>query len=109
MNIEEFKNDYNWQEAFNFAPFSISDVVEIIAEDEGYNDGESWVCVVRLKNGEYGFVDAWCDYTGWDCQSGGDGWFDSSLENLQRWKMNSSARRRLNMALPDLDDIPNRH
>ena len=108
MKLEDFKEDYNWSEAFEFAPFNINNVIEVIASDEGENDGESWVCVVKLNDGTFGFVDAWCDYTGWDCQSGGSGYQDDDFEHLKRWKMNSSARRRLGMELPDLDEIPNR-
>lgn len=67
-------NDYDWKQAFGYAgqkstreyeliynidyprkaspninvsesPFSISDVVEIIAKREGEHDGRNWVCV----------------------------------------------------------------
>lgn len=107
ITLKEFKEDYDWREALNFAPFSMEDISEILAEDQGCNDGESWVCLVKLKNGSYGFVDAWCDYTGWDCQSGGTGEVHEDLEHLKRWEMNSSARRRLGVTIADLDDIPN--
>ncbi len=108
MTAKELKEDYDWKEAFGFAPFNIDDVSRIIAADCGENDGESWVAVVKLKSGQFGFIDAWCDYTGWDCQSGGAGKVNESLEDLKRWDMNSSSRRRLGMSIPDLDDIPNK-
>jgi hypothetical protein len=106
--IEEFKEDYDWKEAHAFARWDISSVVEVISAALGENDGESWVCVVRLDDGRYGFLEAGCDYTGWDCQASGDCWSSDSLDTLQRHMMHSSARRRLGMELADLDEIPNR-
>ena len=109
MNPSDLHGDYDWTEAFGFADFGITDVNEIIAISEGENDGEPWIGVFKLNNGRFAFLTAWCDYTGWDCQSGGDSYQNDSLASLIRWDMNSSARRRLNMALPDLDDVPNRN
>lgn len=111
MNTEElakFKNDYDWKEAVGFAPFDMEQIEDVIAEDCGANDEESWVAVVKLTDGRFGYVDAWCDYTGWDCRSGGSGGVRETLADLQRFEMTSQQRRRLNMALPDLDDVPNR-
>lgn len=105
--IKEFIEDYDWSNALDNCGVNGHDIVDIIAKDEGENDGESWVAVLLLNNGLYVVIDAWCDYTGWDCQSGGQAEEDNNLEDLRRWKMTSSQRRRLNMALPDLDDIPN--
>jgi len=109
MKLEEFKKDYNWNEALAYAPFNMDEVAEILASEEGENDGDSWVAVVKLTDGRFGFIDAGCDYTGWDCRAGGDGFITDTFEELQRWKMNSSARRRLKMELSDLDDVPNRN
>ena len=58
MTIEELKNDYNWQEAFACAPFSIDDVSEILYFQEGENDGDSWVGVFKLNYGKFGYVNA---------------------------------------------------
>lgn len=106
--LEQFKESHDWQEAIGYAPFSMDDIAEIIACDEGENDGATWVAVVRLKRDAFGFVEAGCDYTGWDCQASGEGEVADTLEELQRWKMNASARRRLNMEIADLDSIPNK-
>lgn len=108
QELEEFKGDYDWKEAVGFAPFDMLEIEDVIAMDTGVNDEESWVAVVKLTNGRFGYVDAWCDYTGWDCQSGGSGGIRETLADLQRFEMTSQQRRRLNMALPDLDDVPNR-
>jgi hypothetical protein len=113
MNIDEMIADYDWREAFHFAqtirtatecvsePFSIEDVSEILKFDNGTNDEESWVMVGKLKDGRFFFLDAWCDYTGWDCQSGGDAQVANSLENLTRFGMDEKARERLGYVLED--------
>ena len=108
MTLQELNEDYNWDNAFGYAPFSREDVAEIIAYEEGQNDGDSWVGVFKLKDGRFGYVDAWCDYTGWDCQAGGDGEVSDTLEHLVRFELTSKNRRRLKMELADLDEVPNR-
>ena len=103
FTVQTLLEDYNWREAFQFARFNIEDVAEIIVAEEGENDAESWVGVFKLKNGNYGYVDAWCDYTGWDCQSGGDSAIAPTLEELQRFHLTKNIRERLGMRLDDLD------
>jgi hypothetical protein len=103
MTLEELKEDYDWQQAFCYSQFTFQDVKNVIALEEGYNDGESWVIVVELNNGTFGYIDAWCDYTGWDCRAGGDSGVYDTLENLQRWGLTTKTRRRLGMILEDLD------
>lgn len=49
---------------------SRDDVTDIYAISEGANDEEEWLLFGRAK-GMYFFLNAWCDYTGWDCRSGG--------------------------------------
>ena len=82
-------NTYDWKEAFKYAAphkcedghshgpesvivadvstdaFTREDVEEIIALEEGENDGEAWVAVFKLKDGRFACLRAWCDYTGW--------------------------------------------
>jgi len=102
MTIEDLK-EYDWNQAFMYARFSVDDIKTIIKSDEGYNDGDSWVIVVELNSGNFGYLTAWCDYTGWDCQGGGDSYIGDTLEEVQRWGMDSRSRRRLGMILEDLD------
>lgn len=96
--------DYDWKEAFNFADFSVGDVAEVLKADEGCNDGDSWLAVGRLNNGMFFFLSAWCDYTGWDCQSGGGSEVADTLENLIRWRMGDADRQRLGYVLPPETD-----
>ena len=37
---------------------------------EGENDEQSWLLLCQLDNGYYAYLEAWCDYTGFDCQGG---------------------------------------
>jgi len=81
-------NDGDWAEAFGCAgdsgqylgvdisavpgsdvptdPFRLNDVAELLAADEGENDGPEWLAAGRLYDGRWFFVAAGCDYTGWD-------------------------------------------
>ncbi len=65
-------SSYDWKEAMKYAKFTFQDIKEVITAKEGENDGEHWKLVVKLKSGKYGLLSAWCDYSGWDCQAGGN-------------------------------------
>jgi len=47
------------------------DIAKVIATADGKNDGDHWVGIFKTKDKKYLYVTGWCDYTGWDCQSGG--------------------------------------
>lgn len=73
-------NSYDWQEAFAYAspepviagrkmdcsPFTRDDVAAIHGIEEGENDGPSWIIYGLLDDGRWFFLEAGCDYTGWD-------------------------------------------
>jgi hypothetical protein len=44
-------------------------ITDLKLEQEGCNDGDSWIWHLTV-NGERWSLEGWCDYTGWDCQSG---------------------------------------
>lgn len=106
-----WREDYDWQEAFAYArnirtatgcdpaPFTIDDVASVHAADPGQNDEQSWMMAGQLKDGRWFFLDAWCDYTGWDCQAGGDAQVANSLPALIRYGMTEEARQRMNLEL----------
>lgn len=70
-DLDEFKNDYNWREAFLTAGEDIDAVSEIICAEAGYNDEANWDAIVLLGSpyNYYAVISAGCDYTGWDCQA----------------------------------------
>lgn len=117
-------DNYDWEEAFGYAnggknacnsgtpvavrfvdedidtsPFDREDVVEIIKCIDGENDEEDWLGLFRLRDGRYAFIEAWCDYTGWDCQSGGCATVANRIEDLIRWGMSKEQRKRLGLQL----------
>lgn len=96
--------EYDWSEAMNYARFSADDIADVVAAEEGENEGEYWLLVARLNDGRFGYVRAGCDYTGWDCQAGGDSAIRPTLEDLLRWELTSQDRRRIGMTIPDLDN-----
>jgi hypothetical protein len=56
------------------------DVAEIIAMQDGANDGPDWIGVFRMKDGRFLAVRAGCDYTGWGCGEGGSSQVAGTLE-----------------------------
>lgn len=109
-----WRDEYDWQEAFAFAGdirtatncsnagFAMADVKEVLSADEGENDGPSWMMAGVLNDGRYFFLDAGCDYTGWDCQAGGDAQVADTLPNLIRFGMTEEARERLEFTVEEL-------
>ena len=45
-------------------------IATMLAVIEGQNEGEAWHWVCKTKDKKYLYITGWCDYTGWDCQSG---------------------------------------
>jgi hypothetical protein len=55
---------------YNPQPFGPGSIERVVAVWQGENDGDSWRWVILLTDGRYAYLKGWCDYTGWDCQSG---------------------------------------
>lgn len=82
--VDELRNSYDWQRVFTYAAkcdgtiapngaktpaedgFTFDDLAEVVATVDGENDGVSWIGVFRLRDGRFAYVEAGCDYTGWD-------------------------------------------
>lgn len=92
--------DYDWCEAFGFAPFAITDVAKVIASANGEHDVDNWVGVFQLKDGSFGYVTAGCNYTGWDCWAGGHGDTRDTLEAVIVELCTDDDRKRLGLSLP---------
>jgi hypothetical protein len=52
--------------------YTLEDIANIHAEVPGHNDADYWYWVIELRDGRFVLTRAWCDETGWDCQSGGE-------------------------------------
>lgn len=116
--IDDIKRDYDWEEVFGEGrggnctqdvesldgtpthPVLRSDVVEVLASVNGENDGDSWICVVRLADGRFACCEGSCDYTGWDCRAGNTISVAGSLESLIESGMTPGWCRRLGIAHP---------
>lgn len=79
-------------------PFQRIDVRKVLATSEGENDGPAWLGLFKLKDGRYAFLSAGCDYTGWDCQSGGSALVSMDLALLAR---NISPEERARLCIND--------
>ena len=124
---DNWREDYDWEAAFEYAghptghgcgnssptittlgvcdasPFSIQDVAEVYAKDEGENDEASWIMWGRLRDGRHFFLEAGCDYTGWDCQACGHAYVSMTKDRLIHSAMDIGARRRF--GLPSVGDF----
>jgi len=104
----------DWEEAFGIAEgptavegedgvsveeFFREDVEEVIAMSEGENDGPDWLLVAKLKDGRFAFLEAGCDYTGWDCQASGAVVVSTTLERLIRFGIGDDQRERLRLSV----------
>lgn len=113
---------YDWKEAFGYAgepdtngradirpyhpssdislaQFTREDVEEITASVEGENDGPPWRMVGRLKDGRWFYLEAGCDYTGWDCQASGSVSVAPSLSDCIRMACTEEARQILGLPM----------
>lgn len=106
--------DYDWEEAFNYATpdkvigagvdaatFGRDDVKAIHGIAPGDNDGDSWVICGELGDGRHFVLRAWCDYTGWDCQAGGDAEVAATRDEIIRFGCTEDDRRRMGLMLPE--------
>ena len=66
----------------SLAPFDRRDIKKLIAYADGKNDGPEWIALMELWDGRFAYLEAGCDYTGWDCQSGGSVSVANCLEDL---------------------------
>ena len=80
-------------------PFTREDVKKIIAQSEGENDGPSWLIYGQLKDKRWFFIEAGCDYTGWDCQAGGTAIVAGNRKDLERYGLTKEARERLGVKI----------
>lgn len=65
---------------YNNDLYTLEEIADVLAEVPGHNDEDHWYWVLLLHDGRFVLTDAWCDYTGWDCQSGGESKIAESAE-----------------------------
>jgi hypothetical protein len=84
---------------YDLSHFTRNDIDELYGYQDGENDERSWLVYGKLKDGRYFCIEASCDYTGWDCQSGGVATIANSKEELERFGLSEEARQRLFITL----------
>jgi len=92
----------DWQEAMHYAIFTFNDIKKIVFAEEGDNDGPDWLLIVELRDGRFGALHAGCDYSGWDCQAGGDSTIHPTPEAARDWLFNASDH---DSRIPPINDI----
>lgn len=70
-----------------------------VGSPEGYASTEVFA-LVELVDG-WGTLVAWCDTTGWDCQSGGQWKWAATREEAIRNGLGTEERARLELSLPE--------
>jgi len=98
--IEDLKASYDWEAAFGYADFEISDVAEIRNAIEGENDADDWIIWGKLNNGDFFFLSAGCDYAGWDCRASGHSHRFPTEQELILMGMDRGARERFGLLTP---------
>lgn len=78
-------------------PLTREDVIKIIGMSEGENDGADWLCAGKLKDGRWFFLQAGCDYTGWDCQAGGSVAIAKTKKELLQYGISKEEKIRCNV------------
>lgn len=58
-------------------------ITGLVMVQQGERDEGSWIWHVTLDDGATWTLEGWCDYTGWDCQSGTD-WTEGHAEVVPR-------------------------
>ena len=111
-------NTSDWEEAFKYAgelyvnaygclstSFTREDVIEIYGMDNGENDERPWRIYGRLNDNRYFYLEAGCDYTGWNCQADGSAWVSSTRNGIIREGLTEEARRIFGLVEDDVGTI----
>ncbi|MFJ3170610.1 hypothetical protein ACIPJK_07470 [Streptomyces roseus] len=87
-------------------PAAITEVTHLWSESyEGYAD-VNVALLARLESGAWAACVAWCDTSGWDCQSGVDWKVSADRDWVIRMGLDKEARARLGLPLPDEQQSP---
>lgn len=98
--LDRMRTSSNWRQVFKYAQgFVLEDVAEVLASVKGENDGANWVAILRLQDGRYAYLTAWCDYTGWGCREGGESATSNTFEGIAQ-HLTDDDRSRLEGSVP---------
>lgn len=86
--------------------FTRADIAEVEAFSNGKNDGPDWLCFGKLNDSRWFMLRAGCDYTGWDCQSGGLVDVAPDRETLLRYGVTKGEAERLGLPVSESPKNP---
>ena len=84
-------DNYDLSAACEYNNIDSSDLVDVLLEITGENDGASWHWIVKTASG-YAYISGGCDFTGWDCQSGAER-FDAATQDAALALCDQDVRR----------------
>lgn len=73
------EENYDLKAACRYNDIKSDDIKGIKLEILGQNDGPGWHWIVETESG-FAYIEGWCDYTGWDCQSSANRYDAVSLQ-----------------------------
>ena len=77
---------------------------KVYYHQRGHNDAEAWCFIARMDDGMYVYFRASCDYTGFDCQGGGELMY--THDNFNRfWSMFLDTIGRMTLMFGVLTDL----
>jgi hypothetical protein len=110
LENEVFLRDYDWRSAFAYAKaqpvegvegapirYGIGNVRTVVADSAGENEGPSWLMVAKMHDGNFMYLEAGCDNTGWECHAEGSAWYAPMLDLLIQRALKDEARERLKL------------
>lgn len=59
---------YEIKAACKYNGIDSTDIIKIVLEITGENEGDNWHWIVKTQDG-YAYIVGWCDYSGWGCRS----------------------------------------
>jgi len=80
--------------------FARTDIAALHGAEDGENDGANWIAWGQLHDRRWFFVSAGCDYTGWDCRSGGSATVADTRADLILYGMGEDERARFGLKVP---------
>lgn len=86
---------YSWDSAVLMSEMDPKNIASVDRRRDGENDEASWLAMGQTHDGRWWFLSAWCDYTGWDCQAGGNHKFADTRDELIRLCMGEDERAAL--------------
>jgi hypothetical protein len=110
-DLSEFDYPFSFEDIINYKNLDSKDVTEhpVLTLDtsdkliwflqNGENDGESWILILKTSDNIYCYYEASCDYTGFDCRGSIDLFYSSDPNKLWTMGLSNSVRTQMKQRL----------